>query len=83
MNPSSRVADGDVALHRHRDRQVRRAHPPDVQEAEGVRYAEVQGITNEDKSFLVSTELRKRVGTWLRDISSWPCLAFLPGPAWL
>ena len=42
MNPSSRVADGDVALHRHRDRQVRRAHPPDVQEAEGVRYAKVQ-----------------------------------------
>ena len=30
-----------------------------------------------------STEPRKKVGTWLRDISSWPCLAFLPGPAWL
>ena len=27
------------------------------------------------------TEPRKKVGTWLRDISSWPCLAFLPGPA--
>ena len=29
------------------------------------------------------TEPRKKVGTWLRDISSWPCLAFLPGRAWL
>ena len=31
----------------------------------------------------VSTEPRKKVGTWLRDIASWPCLAFLPDPAWL
>ena len=29
------------------------------------------------------TEPRKKVGTWLRDISSCPCLAFLTGPAWL
>ena len=29
------------------------------------------------------TEPRKKVGMWLRDISSYPCLAFLPGPAWL
>ena len=29
----------------------------------------------------VCTETRKKVGTWLRDISFWPCLAFLPGPA--
>ena len=24
-----------------------------------------------------------RLGTWLRDISSWSCLTFLPGPAWV
>ena len=28
---------------------------------------------------MLCTEPRKKVGTWLRDISSWPCLAFLPG----
>ena len=32
---------------------------------------------------VVCTEPRKSLCTWLRDISSWPCLAFLPGPAWL
>ena len=30
------MADGDVALHRHGDRQIGRAHPPDVQECEYV-----------------------------------------------
>ena len=30
------VADGDVALHRHGDRQIGRAHPPDVQECKDV-----------------------------------------------
>ena len=34
-------------------------------------------------SSCTTTEPRKKVGTWLRDISSWPCLASLPGPAWL
>ena len=31
----------------------------------------------------VCTEPRKMVCTWLHDISSWSCLAFMPGPAWL
>ena len=30
-----------------------------------------------------STEPRKRLGTWLREISSCSCLTFLPGPAWV
>ena len=29
------------------------------------------------------TELRKSLGTWLREISSCSCLTFLPGPAWV
>ena len=30
-----------------------------------------------------STEPRKSIGTWLREISSCSCLTFLPGPAWV
>ena len=30
-----------------------------------------------------STELRKSLGTWLREISSCSCLTFLPNPAWV
>ena len=30
-----------------------------------------------------TTELRKRLGTWLQEISSCSCLMFLPGPAWV
>ena len=29
------------------------------------------------------TELRKSLGTWLREMSSCSCLTFLPGPAWV
>ena len=32
---------------------------------------------------LTSTEPRKSLGTWLREISSSSCLTFLPGPAWV
>ena len=40
-------------------------------------------LTHGARVRLAYTEPRKKVGTWLRDIASWPCLAFLPGPAWL
>ena len=29
------------------------------------------------------TEPRKSLGTWLREMSSYSCLTFLPGPAWV
>ena len=40
-------------------------------------------VSNTEREKKVCTEPRKKVGTWLRDISSWTCLVFLPGPAWL
>ena len=35
------------------------------------------------RTFQPSTEPRKSLGTWLREISSFSCLTFLPGPAWV
>ena len=32
-------------------------------------------------SYVQTTVPRKSICVWLRDISSWPCLAFMPGPA--
>ena len=50
-----------------------------------------EGATTEVVSTLMSVfrsvsfmyRAEKKVCTWLRDISSWPCLVFLPGRAWL
>ena len=61
-------------------------HQPMTAECEG-QYRQV----NKGISHLVllksrihtCTEPRKSLCTWLRYVSSWPCLAFLPGPAWL
>ena len=36
-----------------------------------------------DVALMRSTEPRKSLGTWLREISSCSCLTFLPGPAWV
>ena len=40
-------------------------------------------LVTSEKSPCVQSSIYSLVCMWLRDISSWPCLAFLPGPAWL
>ena len=43
-----------------------------------LRYTTAKG-----RAAVVSTEPRKSLGTWLREIYTCSCLTFLPGPAWV